>query len=1362
LKICLSCESVANQKAQQCGHCGAYLFATDAVHYPTRRGEREAGNPLLGTVIDGKYRVLGVLGRGGLGTVFRAQHVGSLVDVALKVLHPRYAERPEYRRALLPEARRAAAVTHQRCARLLDVGAGETGAAYLAMELVDGQTLEEVVRNGPLPPSHAVDILIQIAEAVEAVHAAGLVHCDLSPRNVMVVARAGRIDVKVLDFGIARSFSMARQTLPHEAFSGFGNPVFSAPEVLVGGEVDPRADVYSFGALAWLLLTGEPPIEVVEPAPAAASASPLRPWAAPKGVPRRLERLVRECLRRDATGRPASAGELRRRLLAIRGGRRRPVLRAAVVTGALAALLALVGGPPPAPPFLRQWSGSAFELLDRPPPADAPAVHVTSAKLATVGFHYGGFAPARLRADLARDGVVLLRLDLRPEADAAAGTLVLSTAQGRWREAVQALARSSGEGAVDLSLVAPGAALLGSARLRVDDEPPSLAVPWQNTAAAVVVAATHLEIDAADDIGLASVDADVRFATGARVVLPVPREAGAFALGQALFDATGSVLDLGAGEVTVTARDRAGNECTVGPFAFARADVAAPHVVEVAGPGGESFVTRLGDRLRLRVRLSAVEAGCTLRLLVGGLELTAPLAESSHWQVLDLAVPPGANVPEDAALACVVHDAAGNEVRREFALPVRDRSLAVAVTPEPPLSAFVHDEVVVAEQGGAVQIGVPAIHRLLGARLRTALGGTVGGGAAVRVEAQRETTARVVVPPLPAGAYGLVLVIEEVGAADLPPVERDVPVRVLPARIAVRVPPAPSRFLPPLLQSGLLARSEHGVGAGPAVLIDPSHRPYLRGTMWLGPEPGIALPIRAEVGAPVLPQVGLAPGRNVLAAEFVDVLGRPVVVVRGDEDQGVIGRTTIADFWFDERHPEPIGEELLVEHGQPARLQLRFPLPFGDVDRPELRLAVGPGEVVASMVTPLPEDRSVVLFELPFSVWSVATQLADVPRDDFAQHLERRLDIHVATPAGRHPVRVRVRTARSTLATMTLGELGAAAPTLAAIRLVPVLAPSGPFAEPVPAQAPPRSMFRPQSAVAVRNMQDFLLQDREFACGAALTLAAVAATVGSPEQRRRCVHHDDPLGLDRLERRHLLPNGIEGRAALDSVAGVDFFQAWALSRLLGLVLDGDPALFRLPFGCELELAAYGTVPPTAASGAAAAGSTILVAELLRSGTCDAERSIAVGDVVPTGYGVPLVGLDFGLREWVLDLPHVPAAELVLREWAGDHATHLARVVALAEGRGEPLAGVLGPARQFGVVRGVAFGEPLGLVDADGRIVDPSTTSILPRAVPGVLRTEQLRRDGSSLLAEGRDQRLARVGFRVAGSATKLANLWGRR
>jgi hypothetical protein len=138
VKICLSCEGVTDTQAQRCGHCGALLLPTDAVHYPARRGEADAGNPMLGTVIDGKYRLLSVLGRGGLGTVFRAQHVGSLLTVALKLLHPRFAHRREYRRALLPEARRAATVVHEHCARLLDVGEVDEGVSYLAMELVKG------------------------------------------------------------------------------------------------------------------------------------------------------------------------------------------------------------------------------------------------------------------------------------------------------------------------------------------------------------------------------------------------------------------------------------------------------------------------------------------------------------------------------------------------------------------------------------------------------------------------------------------------------------------------------------------------------------------------------------------------------------------------------------------------------------------------------------------------------------------------------------------------------------------------------------------------------------------------------------------------------------------------------------------------------------------------------------------------------------------------------------------------------------------------------------------------------------------------------------------------------------------------
>jgi len=119
VKICLSCEGIAATEQDRCAHCGVPLLATTAVHFPVRRGEIDAANPLLGTLIDGKYLIQGVLGRGGMGTVFRACHAVSLVPVALKLLHPRLSAVPHYRRALLAEARKAGRVVHDRCARVL-------------------------------------------------------------------------------------------------------------------------------------------------------------------------------------------------------------------------------------------------------------------------------------------------------------------------------------------------------------------------------------------------------------------------------------------------------------------------------------------------------------------------------------------------------------------------------------------------------------------------------------------------------------------------------------------------------------------------------------------------------------------------------------------------------------------------------------------------------------------------------------------------------------------------------------------------------------------------------------------------------------------------------------------------------------------------------------------------------------------------------------------------------------------------------------------------------------------------------------------------------------------------------------------
>jgi hypothetical protein len=151
-----------------------------------------------------------------------------------------------------------------------------------------------------------------------------------------------------------------------------------------------------------------------------------------------------------------------------------------------------------------------------------------------------------------------------------------------------------------------------------------------------------------------------------------------------------------------------------------------------------------------------------------------------------------------------------------------------------------------------------------------------------------------------------------------------------------------------------------------------------------------------------------------------------------------------------------------------------------------------------------------------------------------------------------------------------------------------------------------------------------------------------------------------------------------------------------------------------------------------------------------------------GDVVPTSYGVDFVGLDFGVREWVFDVPHIRGAEALLVERLSDHVRHLDLVVALALGRPEPPFDPVGPMRSLGVVRGLAFGEREGLIDAAGARLSPSQHRTLPDPVPGVLRTLQLRRDGVGLLNTAHDPRLAQIGFRVAGSAGPLARRWGYR
>ena len=1380
MKICLSCEGVTNTQAQRCGHCGAWLLPTDFVHYPVRLGETESGNPLLGTVIDGKYRLQSVLGRGGLGTVFSAMHIGSLMTVALKLLHPRFTGRPEYRHALLPEARRAATVTHTRCARLLDVGEAEEGVAYLAMELVEGKTLEVLMRGGKMAPSHAVDILLQVAEALEAIHAAGLVHCDLSPRNVMVAQRGGQLHVKVLDFGIARSVTLAGdEPAPGSEFTGFVNPAFSAPELLARGKVDPRADLYSFGTLAWLLLTGSMPIDDTDArrAALAVAAGELRPWPRVPGVPRDLQRLVQACVSRDPDRRPASATAVRMKIESVRSARRPKVAGTAIAAAAMVAVSLALGGESPAPPFLELETSSDVKLVN---PNEAVGVMpqvLRSVQLEALNFLYGGFDATRLRADVSQ-GREVWRIPLRPQVDAEAGTLQLSMAQPQWREVVQCLGNNSGKGPLDLSFVVPGAGSLGTARVRVDDTPPHVEAHLDELENGVIVGRSQL-VWAASDEGLASVVVEIAFAGGRpRLELPLRGLPGRYELGKVIGEQVESVETLGAGTLEVRARDIAGNESRIEPIVFAQADVGVPVVTEVTGPGGEGYVPWSGDQARLRVTLSALEANCSLDVYsVDGLLAKRPLANGELIQTIP--VPPPSTNGGGGALRLEVVDAYGNRSTRQFGLHWRDRTPRLEFDPVAPGVCRVGREFVLSAAGGVVKASAGQNLAIVRAEVELSTAqGIRDAGAEFRFQTASDGTCSLEFGALPPGSHVLRLELQEREGPSGVIGPQEVAVRVLPAAIEVRIPSVRSRFLRGLLRADLLARRGAGnsYGEGAGWLVERSQRPYLRGTLWVGADTRVSLPLtpRESSDDPLLPEVTPISGHNVLAIDLRDVLGRPVRLLAGDrvvEQVEHDGRaiSVIADFWFNEDPPVQIGEELLGEHGQPALLRVRFPLPFLPNELGELRLHIAQSIIAAARLVATGGDACIVEFELPFEIWSVAAKLLGKTREDFAEQLASRFDVTVETPAGSYEMNLRLRTTRSNLRPVTLADLGDIRGPLASIRLVPVLAPGEPFKEPVPEKAPPRAVFRPQAPVEVRNFSDILLQDREFCCGEARALMQQLDRVQQLGTPARFVHDADPLGKARLSVENLLPAHATTAPDDELLTGVDFFQAYTLCRLLGQAVADDPGLFRLPLGCELELAAFGGARRRACHGVAAhegavdMGAFLTATGILARGAAPtAADTRAAGDRIQTDYGVDFLGLDFGVREWVMDLPRVPGAEELIEELIADHSLHLARVVAMSQGLWTPPLSMIGPLRTMGVVRGLALGEREGLVRVDGARLDPGASSVVPDTVPGVLRTEQLLREGNDLLSKGDDPRLARTGFRVVAAAAALAGLRGRR
>jgi serine/threonine-protein kinase len=284
----------------------------------------EPPDPLVGSTVAGRYRIERLLGTGGMGAVYRAEHVHMRKTVALKVLHKEFVGVNEVVARFEREAVAAGRIEHPNVAPATDFGKLEDGSFYLVLEYVDGTSLRALIERGPLEWQRAVAIARQVVSALIAAHAAGIVHRDLKPDNVMLVPLAdGGERVKVLDFGIARVSSPDAQDVQKAAThltkvgAVMGTVAYMSPEQALGEEVDERTDLYALGVIVHEMISGRVPFDADSAAQILAKQITEAPPPLPAGAPPALAALVAELLRKTRIERPPSARAVLERLEAL-------------------------------------------------------------------------------------------------------------------------------------------------------------------------------------------------------------------------------------------------------------------------------------------------------------------------------------------------------------------------------------------------------------------------------------------------------------------------------------------------------------------------------------------------------------------------------------------------------------------------------------------------------------------------------------------------------------------------------------------------------------------------------------------------------------------------------------------------------------------------------------------------------------------------------------------------------------------------------------------------------------------------------------------------------------------------------------
>ncbi len=309
---CPACGTPNEPLLLQCETCGSLL--------------RTSGLRSPGTVI-GSYRLIDVIGEGGMGVVYLAEHTKLGRRVAIKMLRTEYGSNPQAVQRFFAEARAVNKISHQNIVEITDFVENPGADNYYIMELLIGSNLAKQIDGQPvMAPARAVGIMAQVARALEAVHEAGIVHRDLKPDNVFLIERSGQKDfVKLLDFGVAKLGELGDGIALHRTAAGaiLGTPEYMSPEQASGKTVDYRTDLYSFGVLLYELVTGRLPLtgssfgELVVKHLTVAPPLPSKIAGLPHVIPPSLEDLILACLAKDPLDRPDTIRTVLTRLEAI-------------------------------------------------------------------------------------------------------------------------------------------------------------------------------------------------------------------------------------------------------------------------------------------------------------------------------------------------------------------------------------------------------------------------------------------------------------------------------------------------------------------------------------------------------------------------------------------------------------------------------------------------------------------------------------------------------------------------------------------------------------------------------------------------------------------------------------------------------------------------------------------------------------------------------------------------------------------------------------------------------------------------------------------------------------------------------------